>query len=100
MTPENKEKLAINVANSYKMASNWVFTGIGTLGAIWLGLPVEQQQAIIAHLPVPPWVLPIVASVIGIGARLWPQKLITPEVASAKSATHDGDTISEPEQPR
>ena len=76
-----KDKLVSNLTNSYKMASNWWFTMLGTLGVIWVNLPVEQQQAVISHLPVPGWVLPIVGTVIGIVARLWPQASITPPKA-------------------
>ena len=81
MNDESKEKLASNVANSYKMASNWVFTAVGALGAIWLALPPDQQQTIIAHLPVPAWVLPIVGTVVGVVARLWPQANLQPNDA-------------------
>lgn len=86
MTPDTKAKLAVNVANSWKMASNWIMTATGAMFAIYLALPQAQQDALVAHLPVPPWVLPIITSVIGIVARLWPQKSITPEVALSKSA--------------
>lgn len=79
------DKLAINVANSWKMASNWVMAAAGTVFAIYLALPIDQQQTLIQHLPVPPWLLPILASVGGIVARLLPQKSITPAVAAAKS---------------
>lgn len=95
MTPENKEKLAINVANSWKMASNWVFTASGVLVAIWVSMPPEQQAVLIAHLPVPPWAVPIAGTVIGIAARLWPQKSITPEVAEAKSAVPEPEGDAE-----
>lgn len=86
MDPTTKDKLATNVANSWKMASNYVMAAAGVAFTIYLALPPEQQQTLIQHLPVPPWVLPIVASVIGIVARLWPQKSITPAIAEAKSA--------------
>ena len=86
MDPITKDKLALNVANSYKMASNWVMAAAGVAFTVYLALPPEQQQALIQHLPMPPWLLPILASVIGIAARLMPQKSITPEVAAAKSA--------------
>lgn len=85
MDDTTKEKLAINASNAWKMASNWVMGATGILFAIWFGLPADQQQAVIAHIPVPPWVLPILTSVIGIAARLWPQRSITSEVAAAKS---------------
>ena len=80
-----KEKLAVNVANAHKMASNYVMGASGVAFAIYLGLPPEQQAALIAHLPLPPWLVPIIGSVVGIVARLWPQKSITPAVAAAKS---------------
>ena len=80
-----KDKLATNVANGWKMASNWVMAAAGVIFTIYLALPPDQQQAIVQHLPVPPWLLPIVATVIGILARLWPQKSITSAVAEAKS---------------
>lgn len=110
MTPENKEKLVTNVSNSYKMASNWVMTIAGALFAAFLALPAKcvdldtactvSQATLLAQLPVPPWALPVAATLIGIAARLWPQKSISPEEAAAKSATHNGDTIGEEEQPR
>lgn len=81
MDPDTKDKLATNAANSWKMASNWVFVAIGTLFTIYLALPADQQQALINHLPVPPWLIPIVGSVVGIAARLWPQKSLTPPAA-------------------
>lgn len=89
MDDTTKAKLAVNVSNSYKMASNWVMTISGAAFAIYLALPLEQQQTLINHLPVPPWLLPIVGSVVGVVARLWPQHSITPEVALAKSNSDD-----------
>lgn len=85
MEQEAKDKLAINVANSWKMASNWVMTISGALFAIYLSLPPDQQQTLVNHLPVPPWLVPIIGTVIGVLARLWPQKSITADVAAAKS---------------
>jgi hypothetical protein len=79
-------KLATNLANAHKMASNWVMTAVGAMATIWFLLPADQQATVIAHLPVPLWSLPIVTSIIGIAARVWPQKSITPAVAEAKSA--------------
>lgn len=92
MEQDTKDKLAVNVANSWKMASNWVMTASGALFAIYLALPLEQQQTLINHLPMPPWLVPIAGTVIGVAARLWPQKSITPEVAAAKSASDDPPT--------
>lgn len=75
-----------NLKLAHKMASNYVMAAAGTLFTIYLMLPQGQQQTLINHLPVPPWVLPIVASVIGIVARLWPQKNISTVEAQTKSA--------------
>lgn len=85
MDDSTKTKLAINASNATRMASNWVMAAAGAMFAIWLALPPEQQQALIAHLPVPAWVLPVLTSIAGIVARLWPQSSITPAVAAAKS---------------
>lgn len=75
MTPEDRrEHLVFNFANSWKMASNWVMWASGVVFAFYLTLPVDKQQEIIAHLPVQPWLLPIITSAIGYAARLWPQK--------------------------
>lgn len=79
MDAEKKEKLATNVANSWKMASNWVFTISGAIVAIYVSLPVEQQAALIAHLPLPAWMVPIAGSVVGVAVRLWPQKSLAPK---------------------
>lgn len=89
MDQTTKDKLDTNVSNAFKMASNYVMAGAGGLFAIWLALPVDMQQTLIQHLPVPPWTLPILTAVIGIVARLWPQKSITPEIALAKSDSPD-----------
>jgi len=80
-----KEKLAVNAANAWRMASNWVMAAAGAAFAIYLALPQDQQQTLVQHLPVPGWLLPIAASVVGIAARLWPQKSISGAVAAAKS---------------
>ncbi len=79
MDPEKKEQLAANTANAWKMASNWVFTISGALVAIWVSLPLEQQSTLIAHLPIPAWMVPIAGSVIGIVARIWPQQSLAPK---------------------
>lgn len=92
-----KDKLAINVVNAWRMASNWVMASAGIVFAIYLQLPIDQQQAVVQHLPVPPWLLPILASLIGIAARLVPQKSITPAVAAAKS--EDASTFPLPTGP-
>ena len=85
MDQTTKDKLWINVSNSLKMASNYVMAGAGAMFAIWLSLTTDMQQTVIQHLPVPPWLIPILTAVLGIVARLWPQKSITPEIAAAKS---------------
>lgn len=81
-----KQKLAVNVGASYKMLSNWWFGVLGTVGVIWSQLSAEQTQAILAHLPLPAWMIPILGTVIGIALRLWPQKSISGAEAAAKSA--------------
>jgi len=91
MDQTTKDKLAVNVTNSWKMASNYVMAIAGALFAIYLALPLDQQQTLVAHLPVPAWALPIAGSVVGIVARLWPQKSITADVAAAKSDTPPKD---------
>ncbi len=96
MDETTKAKLSLNLQNSYKMWSNWVMTASGAAFAIYLALPPEQQQALINHLPVAPWLLPIVGTVIGVAARLWPQKSITPVVAEAKSADTPAPSVNFP----
>jgi hypothetical protein len=81
MTPETKDKITTNVSNSWKMASNWAMSLTGAMFAVYLALPLDQQQAVVTHLPVPAWVLPIITSVIGIVARLWPQKSLNTDSA-------------------
>lgn len=73
MKQASKDRLAFNVRNAARMASNWVMTAVGVGAAIYLRLSAEQQQAILDHLPVEPWLVPIIASVVGIAARMWPQ---------------------------
>jgi len=80
-----KDKLAINFANSWKMASNWVAVTWGTLLAVTFALPSDVLALLVSRLPVPPWTVPVVVAVIGVGARMWPQKSITSAVAAAKS---------------
>jgi len=89
-----KDKLAINLANAGKMASNWVMTICGALGAAYLTLPVKclpeevgcvSQSVVLGHLFVPAWSIPLVAAAVGVVARIWPQRSITPAVAAAKS---------------
>jgi hypothetical protein len=89
--PTKRQKLAANFAISWKMASNWVMGAAGVAFAFYLSLPLEQQQAVLAHLPVPPWVLPLIASFIGFAARIWPQKSLSPTEAENKADTTPPD---------
>ncbi len=86
MTDDQKAKLRENAAILYKMASAWVMGLAGTLGTVWLALPVDQQQTIIKLSPLPVWAYPIVLTALGILARIWPQKNITPTEAVGKAA--------------
>lgn len=85
MHPITKEKLRINMANAWRMWSNWVMGASGIAFSAYLTLAPEQQQSLVSHLPVAPWLVPILATVGGIAARLWPQHSITAAVAAAKS---------------
>ena len=99
MDDTTKEKLAVNAANAWKMASNWVMAAAGLLWGAYLSLPIVCDKAAaiactsqadvqvwaIATLHVPPPAIALITAAIGIAARLWPQKSITPNVASAKS---------------
>ena len=88
MEQSAKESLVLNASNAWRMASNWAMATAGTVFAIYLSLPAEQQKTIIEHLPVPPWVMPIAATVLGIVARIWPQKSV--DKALGKTA-EDGE---------
>jgi len=79
------QKLAANFAISWKMASNWVMGIAGVAFAFYLSLPLEKQQEVIAHLPVEPWAVPLIASFIGFAARIWPQKSLTTVEADNKA---------------
>lgn len=98
MDSTTKDKLQTNVSNSWKMASNYVMAIAGLLWAAYLALPVTcaagdagctSQHAlqvwVSTTLHVPALLLPLLTGAIGIAARLWPQKSITPSVAAAKS---------------
>jgi hypothetical protein len=86
MHPLTIEKLKVNARNSWRMASNWVMTGAGIGFSAYLGLPDDQKEALVQHLPVPLWTVPIAVSVVGVAARVWPQHAISGQVAEAKSA--------------
>lgn len=96
MDQTQKTKLEINLANAHRMASNWVMTVAGTLGTIWFAIPKVQQEAFITHLPIPIWSVPIVLTVIGIAARVWPQLGLTARVAAASSAMAPLDEVDKP----
>lgn len=85
MEQDTKDKLAVNVANSWKMLSVQIATLANGLFALYFFLPVDQQAAILSHLPVPAWLIPIIANVLIFGGRVLPQKGITADVAAAKS---------------
>lgn len=94
-----KDRLAVNLAALHKMASAWVMTVAGMLGTLWLAMPPEQQSTLMGLLPIPPWLIPIALTLVGLAARAWPQKNITPAEAAAKSA--DGpDTLGLPTIPK
>lgn len=77
MNEEVKARLVENVKNSYKMYSNWVFAAIGTGALVWGQMDEPTRQTLLAHLPVPGWVVPLLTSVGGIVVRCLPQiKLI------------------------
>lgn len=75
----DKDKLATNLSSLPKMASAWVISAAGALGAIWLALPPEQQRALVEHSPLPAWAYPVALTVAGLAARVWPQKSLTPD---------------------
>lgn len=70
-------QLLSNLNIAHKMLSNWVMGTAGTLGVIWFSLPPDQQKLLIEHSPIPAWAYPIALTVVGILARLWPQKAFT-----------------------
>lgn len=98
MTPENKEKLATNVANSGKMLSVWFMGIVSALAAGYASLPAacdaaavgcfSQAQVLgyVQALGVPAPILAFIVFGIGYYLRVKPQVGITPEVAAAKSA--------------
>lgn len=112
MTPENKEKLATNIANAPKMLSAWFITIVGLVWTAYISLPavcevaaascLSQAMILDAIRPlfawVPPPILALATTVLGLYLRMKPQANITPAMALAKSAAPD--TISEPEQLR
>jgi len=73
MDQETKDQLAIGLANAPKKLTTWVMSAAATVFSIFLLLPAAQQTELISHLPLPVWVFPIIFSVIGIVAGMWPQ---------------------------
>lgn len=99
MDQTTKDKLTVNLSNSLKMWSNYVMGGAALVWAAYLALPVtcvagdagctsqhQLQVWVSTTLHIPALLLPIITGVLGIAARLYPQKSITPIVAEAKSA--------------
>jgi hypothetical protein len=83
MEQEAKDRLADNVKLLPKMASAWMMSLAGVLGAIWFALPPEQQLDLIKNSPLPPWAYPIAMTAIAVLARVWPQKAFRPPPADA-----------------
>ncbi len=86
-------KFKTNLSAIHKMASVWVMSAAGMLGMVWFMIPPDQQVTILEHTPIPLWMAPILATGIGIVARLWPSKVITKHQALAKSDT-DQDQVA------
>lgn len=83
MDDATKEALALNARAAWKMASNWVMLAASVVFAAFLTLPTvcpvgepacTTQAIVMSHLPLPPWALPLVAGIVGIVARIWPQQ--------------------------
>lgn len=92
MLQETKDKIKLSAANAHKMASNWVAVVWGGALAILFAMPADALAAVVSRLPVPAWTVPVIVAVIGVVARLWPQKSITPEVTAAKSESDSEST--------
>lgn len=101
MTPENREKMATNIANAPKMLSAWFITIVGLTWTAYIALPqacdagaascLSQAMILDAIRPlfawVPPPLLAFGTMVLGLYLRMKPQAGITPEVSAAKSAS-------------
>lgn len=86
----DKEKLALNLATLPKMFSAWWMTFSGSVAIWWLGLTPETQTELLAKLPwLPTWAYPILAIIIGLALRAWPQSNIAPTEAAGKSGTEE-----------
>jgi hypothetical protein len=94
-----KDKLATNIGALPKMASAWVMGLAGAMWAAYLALPVtcdgtdascfsqhDLQAWASTTLHIPAFVFPLVVTLIGLAARIYPQKSLTVEEAGAKSA--------------
>lgn len=93
---ETTNKLAINVANSWKMLSVQWMAFVSTVAGIWLAIPKEMQDSILSHLPVPPWALAPISFVIGYLVRVKPQFNMSAAVAEAKSVDAPQDPVPVP----
>lgn len=97
MEETTKDKLALNVANAWKMWSNRATVIVGALWTYYFTLPTacaagttcttqgDVQMWFSTTLHVPLAVIATIATVLTVIARVWPQSNITPAVAAAKS---------------
>lgn len=108
MDSTTSQKLAVNASNAWKMASNYVMAAAAIIWAAYLALPVTcpdvgqpageclSQHAlqvwVSTKLHVPALLLPLITGALGIFARLYPQKAVTPNLAAAKSADAQQDS--------
>lgn len=102
MTPELKDKFITNLIALPAMNSARFMTICGVLAMVWVGLPPDQQAAVIAHLPLPAWALPIIATIIGLAVRVWPQATLTPPVTVVTDGVPAADPVvalTQPAQP-
>lgn len=93
MTPELKDKFITNLIALPKMNSAKFMTVCGVLAMVWIGLPADQQATVIAHLPLPAWALPIMATIIGLAVRVWPQVSLTPPVTVVTDGVPAADPV-------
>ena len=96
MNPELKDKFISNLVALPKMNSAKFMALCGFLAMVWVGLPADQQATVIAHLPLPAWALPIIATIIGLAVRVWPQVSLTPPV----TVVTDGVPAADPVPPQ
>ena len=94
MTPELKDKFITNLIALPAMNSARFMTICGVLAMVWVGLPPDQQAAVIAHLPLPAWALPIIATIIGLAVRVWPQATLTPPTAVVTDPAPAADPVA------